>query len=104
MEPAPRDAHPRRNHLHSVAESKGIPMEERPAAWNKSLVESVRPLIRVGYFERVLGMYLGEDGEDVPAPAGTMSVQAMPGGFRGEPAPGRLCLIGGQSPWSTAVQ
>jgi len=68
----------RRDYLHTLAESKGIPFEDRPAHWNKSLVDSVRPLIRVGYFERVLGIYIGEDGEESSGePAGNMSVMSM---------------------------
>ena len=46
----------RRGFLHQQASAAGIPLERRPAAWRKSLVASVRPLLSVGYFDRVLGV------------------------------------------------
>ena len=51
----------RREFLHSKADADGVPESARPSAWSKSLLESVRPLIRVGYFESVLG--ISESGE-----------------------------------------
>lgn len=46
----------RRGFLHQQASAAGIPLEQRPAAWRKSLLTSLRPLLSVGYFDRVLGV------------------------------------------------
>lgn len=42
-------------------------MRERPQAWRTSFIQSVQPLVRVGYFESVLGVRVGEDGEELQA-------------------------------------
>jgi len=60
----------RRNFLHTQASLEGVPMEARPKAWRTSLMTSVKPLIRIGYFDAVLGIRLDEDGEELPALAG----------------------------------
>ena len=46
----------RRGFLNAKADAAGIPLANRPPAWRKSLVSSVRPLLNVGYFDRVLGV------------------------------------------------
>jgi len=46
----------RRHHLNREADERGVPYAQRPTSWQQSLVKSVRPLIRVGYFNRVLGV------------------------------------------------
>eukprot|EP00930_Biecheleria_cincta_P083233 TRINITY_DN72841_c0_g1_i1.p1 TRINITY_DN72841_c0_g1~~TRINITY_DN72841_c0_g1_i1.p1 ORF type:complete len:499 (+),score=60.36 TRINITY_DN72841_c0_g1_i1:62-1558(+) len=56
----------RREFLHAQAEASGVPMELRPKIWQESLMRSVRPLIRVGYFDSVLGIRLDEDGQNLP--------------------------------------
>mmetsp|Transcript_118932 Transcript_118932/g.237031 ORF Transcript_118932/g.237031 Transcript_118932/m.237031 type:complete len:488 (+) Transcript_118932:68-1531(+) len=56
----------RRYFLHRKASEEGKALEQRPVAWSTPFLESVRPLIRVGYFESVLGIRLSEDGETLP--------------------------------------
>lgn len=46
----------RRSFLHRQAEASGVPMELRPTHWNKPLMTKLRPLVRVGYFESILGI------------------------------------------------
>lgn len=56
----------RREFLNRKADQDGVPVEQRPLHWQTSFMTSVRPLIRVGYFESILGIRLNEEGEQVP--------------------------------------
>lgn len=62
----------RRHFLHQVAEENGIPLEARPKAWNRPMMETLGPLIRVGYFDSIMGMRFdsetGAELHDAPAP------------------------------------
>uniref|UniRef100_A0A7S4BHV5 Amino acid transporter transmembrane domain-containing protein n=1 Tax=Chrysotila carterae TaxID=13221 RepID=A0A7S4BHV5_CHRCT len=51
----------RRAYLHAQADAKGIAEDARPAAWSESLLSTVRPLARVGYFEHALGLSIGTE-------------------------------------------
>lgn len=64
----------RREFLSRKADSAGIPVNQRPASWNRSLLQSLRPLVRVGYFESVLGIRMNNEGQELPLPKGDMKV------------------------------
>lgn len=62
----------RRHFLHQRAEKSGIPLEARPKAWSTSMLQSLGPLIRAGYFDSVLGIRFdpetGAELHGAPAP------------------------------------
>lgn len=67
----------RRFFLNRKASVEGIPFEQRPVAWKVSTLRSLRPLVRVGYFNNVFGIRIDEDtGEVHPGapPAGESGV------------------------------
>mmetsp|Transcript_41047 Transcript_41047/g.106147 ORF Transcript_41047/g.106147 Transcript_41047/m.106147 type:complete len:514 (-) Transcript_41047:283-1824(-) len=63
----------RRGFLHRLAESQGIPLDERPAVWNQSLVESLQPMVRAG---SMLGFYLDDEGHEIALPEGQSGIPA----------------------------
>jgi len=64
----------RRNFLNKQADEAGIPFEDRPQVWQRSFMDSIKPLFRVGYFDSILGISLDPDtGARVDPTEGTSS-------------------------------
>eukprot|EP00931_Biecheleriopsis_adriatica_P008793 TRINITY_DN109922_c0_g1_i1.p1 TRINITY_DN109922_c0_g1~~TRINITY_DN109922_c0_g1_i1.p1 ORF type:complete len:496 (-),score=85.58 TRINITY_DN109922_c0_g1_i1:133-1620(-) len=51
----------RRHFLHKQASTEAAPWAARPVRWRQTLMESLQPLIRVGYFESILRVGLDSE-------------------------------------------
>lgn len=55
----------RRHFLNQQAAAAGIPEEKRPGVWRKTFMDTVRPLLRVGYFDNVLSIHRGTNPDEM---------------------------------------
>eukprot|EP00929_Paragymnodinium_shiwhaense_P044056 TRINITY_DN22604_c0_g1_i5.p1 TRINITY_DN22604_c0_g1~~TRINITY_DN22604_c0_g1_i5.p1 ORF type:complete len:412 (+),score=59.49 TRINITY_DN22604_c0_g1_i5:78-1313(+) len=63
----------RRGFLNQQADADGRAPEQRPKAWKKPFMEKIKPLIKLGYYERLLNIGgLTEEGEEIAVPAGEL--------------------------------